>query len=202
MAIAAVYNYMKLQNRPYSVNDVVTNLHNEYNKTAIQKAMDQLVIDGKLFEKVYGKQKIYCVVQDSAYDTDELMRIDKELQSHANEVESKYLDVMKEMKEQEALLNSLKSSLTLEDVQKEKDVLQQNVKQLTHKLDDLMESSSTEIENLQESKRKAQENLDEYTREYLKRKKICVEIIDCILESYPGSKDELYEEVGIDSATV
>jgi len=128
------------------------------------------------------------------------MRIDKELQTHASEVESKYQEVVKEMKEQEALLASLKSSLTLEDAQKEKIALQQNVKQLTRKLDELMESSGTE--NLRESKRKAQENLDEYSREYLKRKKICVDIIDCILESYPVNKDELYEEVGIDSTTV
>lgn len=129
------------------------------------------------------------------------MRIDKELQSHASEVETKYQEVVKEMKEQEALLASLKSSLTLEDAQKEKHTLQQSIKQLTVKLDNLMETSATE--DLQESKRKAQESLDEYSREYLKRKRICVEIIDCILESsYPGSKDELYDEVGIDSTTV
>ncbi|KYN38970.1 Homologous-pairing protein 2 like protein [Trachymyrmex septentrionalis] len=200
MTTIAVYNYMKMQNRPYSVNDVVTNLLNEHSKTAVQKAMDELVKKGKLFEKVYGKQKIYCVVQDSQYDTDELMRIDKELQSHANEVETKYQEVMKEVKEQETLLASLKSSLTLEDAQKEKIALQENVKQLTHKLDKLMEKSGSE--DLQESKRKAQENLDEYSREYLKRKKICIEILDCILESYPGNKDELYEEIGIDSTTV
>jgi len=139
-------------------------------------------------------------VQDSQYNTDELMRIDKELQSHANEIETKYQEVMKEVKEQETLLASLKSSLTLEDVQKEKIALQENVQQLTHKLDKLMEKSDSE--DLQESKRKAQENLDEYSREYLKRKKICVEILDCILESYPGNKDELYEEIGIDSTTV
>ncbi|KAL0123308.1 hypothetical protein PUN28_005684 [Cardiocondyla obscurior] len=201
MAVEAVYNYMKTQNRPYSVNDVVTNLHNEYNKTAIQKVMDKLVTEGKLFEKVYGKQKIYCVTQDSTYDTNELIRIDKELQSHACEVENKYQKIVKEMKEQETLLASLKSSLTLEDVQKEKIALQQSVKQLTHKLDNLMETTSA-VEDLQQSKRKAQESLDEYSHEYLKRKRICVEIIDCILESYPGNKDELYEEVGIDSTTV
>lgn len=128
------------------------------------------------------------------------MRIDKELQNHASEIENKYQEVKKEMKEQEELLASLKSSLTLEDAQKEKDTLQQSVKQLTRKLDELMES--TGAEDLQESKRKVQENLDEYSREYLKRKKMCTEIIDCILESYPGNKEELYEEVGIDSTTV
>lgn len=129
------------------------------------------------------------------------MRIDKELQGHANEIENQYQDVVKEMKEQEALLASLKSSLTLEDVQKEKIALQQSVKQLTHKLDGLMETSGN-AEDLQKSKRKAQEEMDEYSREYFKRKKICIEIIDCILENYPGNKDELYEEIGVDSTTV
>lgn len=128
------------------------------------------------------------------------MRIDKELQTHANEVENKYQQVIREVKEQETLLASLKSSLSLEDAQKEKNILQQSIKQLTRKLDNLMETNGTE--DLQESKRKAQEDLDEYTREYLKRKKMCTEIIDCILENYPLSKDELYEEVGIDSAII
>lgn len=128
------------------------------------------------------------------------MRIDKELQTHANEVENKYQQVIREVKEQETLLASLKSSLSLEDAQKEKNILQQSIKQLTRKLDNLMETNGTE--DLQESKRKAQEDLDEYTREYLKRKKMCTEIIDCILENYPFSKDELYEEVGIDSAII
>lgn len=59
MAVEAVYNYMKMQNRPYSVNDVVANLQNNYNKTAVQKAMDQLVTDGKLFEKV--QQGLYLI---------------------------------------------------------------------------------------------------------------------------------------------
>lgn len=52
MAKSAIYKYMKMQNRPYSVNDIVMNLHNEYNKSAVQKAIDQLVTDGQLFAKV------------------------------------------------------------------------------------------------------------------------------------------------------
>lgn len=200
MAANAVYKYMKTQNRPYSVSDIVTNLHNEHTKTAVQKAMDQLVTDGKLFEKVYGKQKIYCVAQDASCDTDELMRIDKELQTHANEVETKYQEIVNQIKEQEALLACLKVSLSLEDAQKEKVALQQSVSKLTNKLDELMETSSAE--DLRESKRKAQVHLDEYSREYLKRKRMCTDIIDCILENYPGSKDELYEEAGIEAVII
>lgn len=133
-------------------------------------------------------------------DTDESLRIDKEAQSRAKE--NKYQEILREMKEQEALLSSLKSSLTLEDAQKEKVTLQQNIKELTHKLDDLMENSSTvDLHDHSASKRKAQETLDEYTRAYLKRKKIVTEIIECILDNYPGSKDKLYDEIGIDSTT-
>lgn len=128
------------------------------------------------------------------------MRIDKELQNHASEVETKYQEVMNQIKEQEALLSSLKSSLSLEDAQKEKIVLQEGVHKLTQKLDALMETNGSE--DLCESKRKAQTHLDEYSREYLKRKRMCTDIIDCILENYPGSKDELYEEAGIESAIV
>lgn len=106
------------------------------------------------------------------------------------------------MKEQEALLASLKSSLTLEEAQKEKVTLQQNIKQLTRKLDELIESSNTvDLHAHSISKRKAQDTLDEYTRTYLKRKKIVTEIIDCILDNYPGSKDKLYDEIGIDPTT-
>ncbi|KAG7204476.1 hypothetical protein KM043_004908 [Ampulex compressa] len=200
MATEAVYKYLKMQNRPYSVNDVVSNLHNEFGKSAVQKAFDQLTMDGKIFEKVYGKQKVYCVVQDTKCDMEELVRIDRELQVHANEVESKYQDIEKEIKMQEALLASLRSSITLEEGEKEKAVLKKSIKALAHKLDELMESTNTE--NLSESKRKAERTIEEYSREYSKRKRLCTEIIDCILENYPGSKRDLYEEVGIEAKIV
>lgn len=40
---AAVLQYLTSQNRPYSVNDIVLNLHKEHGKTAVQKALDTLV---------------------------------------------------------------------------------------------------------------------------------------------------------------
>ncbi|XP_076658520.1 homologous-pairing protein 2 homolog [Halictus rubicundus] len=191
-----VYKFMKVQNRPYSINDIVCNLHNEYGKTSVQKAVDKLVAEGKVFEKVYGKQKVYCLVQDSNLDVHELMRIDKELQAHANEVESKHQELEKEIKVQEALLISIKSSITIDEAKKRRDELKQNVMVFTNKLDELMASSGTE--DLAESRRKAEKALNEYSREYSKRKRLCTEILDCILESYPGSKTELYEEIGIE----
>ncbi|XP_046837260.1 homologous-pairing protein 2 homolog isoform X2 [Vespa crabro] len=145
---------------------------------------------------VYGKQKVYCVVQDSTQDIEELMRIDKELQAHANDVETRYQDLEKEIKNQETLLKSLKSSVTVEEAYKEKVLLVESIKVLTNKLDKLIESTGSM--DLTETKRKTQSSLDEYTREYVKRKRLCTDIIDCILENYPGTKSELYDEIGID----
>lgn len=150
--------------------------------------------------QVYGKQKIYCPVQDSSQDIEELMRIDKELQAHANEVESKYQELEREIKVREALLSSMKSSITIEEARRQKIELQKRIALLTNKLDGLMEASGTE--DLTESKKKAEKALSEYSREYAKRKRLCTEILDCILDNYPGSKTELYEEIGIDPKVV
>jgi len=43
LAVEAVFAYMSSQNRPYSVNDIVLNLHKEHGKTAVQNALDKLV---------------------------------------------------------------------------------------------------------------------------------------------------------------
>ena len=57
-AKAIVVKYLTNQNRPYSVNDLVANLHNEVPKTVMQKTLDSLVEEGKIKEKVNGKQKV------------------------------------------------------------------------------------------------------------------------------------------------
>ena len=61
---AIVLKYLTNQNRPYSVNDLVANLRNEIPKTMMQKVLDGLVQEGKVKEKVIGKQKVYAVNQD------------------------------------------------------------------------------------------------------------------------------------------
>ena len=60
-----VLKYMADQNRPYSTNDIVMNLRKEFGKTAVQNALDNLVIEKRLTEKVNGKQKVYVINQES-----------------------------------------------------------------------------------------------------------------------------------------
>ncbi|KAJ8670333.1 hypothetical protein QAD02_001592 [Eretmocerus hayati] len=194
MTTEAVYNYMKIQNRPHSANDVVNALDKEkHGKAAIQKALDKLAENEKLLLKISGKQKVYCISQESKQNLDEMKRIERELQAHSSEQLRKLEELETEVRQQEKSFNSLKCTMTFEEAQKELDRLKESNEKLSVKLDELMETSGTE--DLSEAKKKAEKSLDLCTREYSKRKRICNEVLDCILESYPGSKKQLYQEI-------
>lgn len=86
--VKAVLQFMTSQNRPYSTNDLVgSTALKELGKAAIQKSLDQLVVvchyyfnhsshltkssvpmnflqAGKVKEKTYNKQKVYCIDQE------------------------------------------------------------------------------------------------------------------------------------------
>ncbi|VDN24756.1 unnamed protein product [Gongylonema pulchrum] len=63
VAIRAVCDYMKEQNRPYSAVDVWNNLHQKYPKAQVIKCLDNGVEQGVLCEKLISKQKIYFADQ-------------------------------------------------------------------------------------------------------------------------------------------
>jgi 26S proteasome regulatory subunit (ATPase 3-interacting protein) len=77
----SVLVYLTAQNRPYSANDIFLNLHRDVGKTAVQKALDLLVADGKVREKLNGKQKAYVVSQGDieADDAAKVAELDEEI---------------------------------------------------------------------------------------------------------------------------
>ncbi|NP_001154951.1 homologous-pairing protein 2 homolog [Nasonia vitripennis] len=196
MTTEAVYNYLKKQNRPYSAIDLASTLDKEkHGKSAIQKSLDKLVDSGKIFVKVNAKQKVYCVKQASNQNLEELKRIERELQTHSNEQIKKLQELENEVRSHEVTLNSLKCGMSLEEAQKQQKRLEEVTGKLSTMLDELMESSGTE--DLSEVKKKAESSLSLYNREYTKRKRMCNDVLDCILESYPGTKKQLFSEIGI-----
>ncbi|KAG0001418.1 hypothetical protein BGZ65_003506 [Modicella reniformis] len=76
-----VLDYLTKQNRPYSVTDIVSNLHAAVSKAECQRIMNALVEKDLVTAKLYGKQAIYVVRQDTI-DTvtpEELAAIDNEI---------------------------------------------------------------------------------------------------------------------------
>ncbi|PNJ07104.1 PSMC3IP isoform 5 [Pongo abelii] len=65
-AAGILLRYLQEQNRPYSAQDVFGNLQREHGlgKAVVVKTLEQLAQQGKIKEKMYGKQKIYFADQD------------------------------------------------------------------------------------------------------------------------------------------
>ncbi|KAG0337907.1 hypothetical protein BG004_007446 [Podila humilis] len=122
-----VLDYLIKQNRPLPMPlfisaidvflheaDIVANLHNEVSKTDCQKIVSSLVDKDLVTTKLYGKQAIYVVRQDTI-DTaspDQLAAIDREITQLQNNI-SEYKTRNKQLSFE---LNLVNSALTTEQI--------------------------------------------------------------------------------------
>lgn len=196
MATEAVYKYLKNQNRPYSANDIVQNLHKEFGKTVVQKALDQLTQDEKIKEKVYGKQKVYCIIQENDTDPSKLQEDISQMDQKINDLQEKFTANDDRIKATESELKNFQNSLTTDEARAEKNRLTKEVEKLKAKLKDLQENS---VPISAETKEKIEKEHEKNMKAYKKRKRICMDIVNSIMEGYPKKKKDLLEEVGIET---
>ena len=133
----AVLTFLMTQNRPYSTNDLLaSSALKELGKATIQKNLDQLVVvmffhsrdyfcwtdsllpllfqAGKVREKIYNKQKIYCVDQAlvSSADNPDVSEMDGKIFTLTKEIAEDEAAI----KKAEAELKTLKSSLSVKEI--------------------------------------------------------------------------------------
>lgn len=189
-----ILGYLTDQNRPYSAIDIFNNLHKEHGKTAIVKALELLVSDGKVKEKTYGKQKIYFVDQKefSTSSNTDLQSMDAEI----NNMSFTLAELQKQIKNSESVLGTLEKSITTEAAKDELHALKQEIPLLKEKLQSLESNKSQIGPQEKEALYKAKVR---YCKEWQKRKRLANDMIDAILEGYPKTKKHLYEEVGFET---
>lgn len=100
------------------------------------------------------------------------------------------------MKSCELQLNQLLSSLTTEKAKEEKEKLTKTVDTLKNKLTELSQNT-VPISNTERNEIKKEH--EKFVKEYRKRKRLCMDIINAIMESYPKSKKLLMEEIGMET---
>ncbi|KAF7697834.1 hypothetical protein HF521_004344 [Silurus meridionalis] len=109
-----ILSYLNEKNRPYSAQDVFGNLQKQHGlgKTAVVKAMEQLAQDGRIREKVYGKQKIYFADQSQFSDVSDsdLKQMDSRISELSRQVET----ATQSCRQLDTELKELNSSLTTE----------------------------------------------------------------------------------------
>ena len=192
-----VLDYLRKQNRPYSAQDITCNLNKEVGKAAVQRALDLFVAEKKIREKVYNKQKVYCVEQSTMpRATGSEM---KELDSEIANAEENVKKLKAEFKALEEEVKRRKNSLTLEELKAKAEESCDSVKELTAQLAE-MESRGGEREPVtEEEKSRVQKQHATGVGHWRKRKRMAMNMLDQILEEYPKSKRELLEVVGIET---
>ncbi|XP_050183710.1 homologous-pairing protein 2 homolog [Myiozetetes cayanensis] len=195
-AAAVLLRYLREQNRPYSAQDAFGNLQREHGlgKTAVVKALEQLAQQGRIREKAYGKQKIYFADQEQlpAASDAELRGLDGEIAARSAQLQA----LQQSCRHMEAELRDLNGSMTTPEMVKEIEALRKDCASYTEKLERI--KSATNHVTPEEKEKVCQEQ-QLYRREWRRRKRMATELLDAILEGYPKSKKQFFEEVGIET---
>lgn len=190
----AVLAYMNKQNRPFSVQDVFQNMGKDLGKTAVTKAMENLAAEGKLKEKVYGKQKVYAADQSqfAKVDDAEIKAMDERIALLSSKIQLK----SEEIRCLESELHRYNGLLSTAAARDELGKVYPQIESLKEKLSKLREGR---VLISKEEKDKMYTNREKYVKEWKKRKRIASDILNSILEGYPKNKKQLYEEIGIET---
>ena len=177
--VSVILEYLTKQNRPYSATDIHSNLHNQLGKTAVVKALEELVSNGTIKSKAYNKQVVYVADQSvlADVDGDELKEMDSkisQLTEENNILNGKY-------KELEKVFNDLKSTFIIEEAKIKVKQVESEIKILSGKLDTLKNNSNAV--SLEEGKEVLAMH-NKQLKELRKRKRIVKEMVGAVLEGY------------------
>lgn len=193
-ADTAIQQYLVKQNRPYSAIDIFNNLHKEYGKTLVVRTLETLAESGKIKEKAYGKQKVYCADQCQYPDIDEseLKSMDAKVTQLAETLKTEQA----QYKEKQSKLNGLNSSLTTVEAETQLTTLKKDCAKQRERLHLLKNNENAVSPEERTMIMKLRTN---YVKEWRKRKRIAMDISNAVLEGYPKTKKEFLEEVGVET---
>ncbi|KAL7058732.1 hypothetical protein AAHC03_014051 [Spirometra sp. Aus1] len=189
-----VLGFMTRQNRPYSLNDIVAALQNTHGKAAISKAVDDLVNEDALYEKLNGKQKVFVIPQSTLPrpDDNELMAMDGQIESLTNTLK----EIQESIKSAEAELKLVESSLSIDEARQENAKIEAEIESVKKSIASL---DSQEVQISPEDFTKAEKRCQSAVSEWKKRKRMAMEIIDAVAEGYPKSRRQMMEDMGVET---
>ncbi|KAM9780366.1 homologous-pairing protein 2 homolog [Neosynchiropus ocellatus] len=195
-AATVILDYLNGMNRPYNAQTVFCNLQKQHGlgKTAVVRTLERLALEGKIKEKISGKQKIYFADQAQFKDVSiaDLRKIDDQISGFTAELQS----LSSINKQLSAELKELNKTPTTDQVVAEIQELKEECARNRARLETI--KSAGDHVPPEERERVCKER-DVYVKEWRKRKRLASDMIDAILEGYPKSKKELLEEIGIET---
>ncbi|XP_075164838.1 homologous-pairing protein 2 homolog [Haematobia irritans] len=191
-----VQEFMVNANRPYAINDVVDRCGKELGKAAIQKSLDSLVEKEILSVKTYGKNRIYFPKQnENAMELKKKVQIMKQKLAQARQVLQSKENQLSEM---ETKLRSLSKIKTVAQLEEEREKLMDDIRVVNEKLRYYQAQEQESKLNSQDIK-KIENKYANVSTAYRKRKRICTDMLDAIMEGYPKTKKALIEDIGVET---
>ncbi|VDD83123.1 unnamed protein product [Mesocestoides corti] len=184
---------MTRENRPFGLNDIVAALQKSHGKAAVSKAVDELVLENSLVEKVNGKQRVFVVPQDKLPqpDSDELKDLDNEIINLSNDLQK----LKEQVRTAESDLKVVQSSLSLEEAIERNAIVESKIEEIRKSI----AAYGSGVKITPEEFTKAHEKQKAAVSEWRKRKRLAMDIVDAIAEGYPKSRKQLMEDIGIET---
>lgn len=164
-------DYLRETNKPITLNNIC-NAFADIHKLEIKQQIEILVSHGVIHEQKYKKKA-------SLYS---LTKLDPEIKQTDTELN----DYNSEINPEETLEN-------INDLKKRIDECANEIKSLQEKT---RCCTNTDLIDKQD---KILADYARYVKEYKKRKSICTDVIDSIFENYPKSKQELLDELQVET---
>ncbi|KAJ1835428.1 PSMC3 interacting protein [Coemansia sp. RSA 2711] len=189
----SVLEYLVKANRPYSANDISSQLHGLVSPAQAKKLLNDLADDGKIQRKVNGKQQIFYANQmdievPSVEEAEEEEENIKKLEQQVNATKD-------ENKALAGRLHNLTNARTDDQMRERIATLTAEIKQNEERLAQLR---SGEVISPEEKKRIETEHAA-MVKQWKARKRMFKNIIDAMSEGYPGKLRDLYDELGIET---
>ncbi|KAJ2873189.1 PSMC3 interacting protein, partial [Coemansia aciculifera] len=189
----AVLAYLQKANRPYSANDISSQLHGQVSPAQAKKVLNSLADEEKIQRKDNGKQQIFFAIQASI-DVPNI----EEAEEEEDLIKERGEQVDKLKEENRALasrLQALTSALT-------DDQIRERIAKLAHEIktneERLTQLRSGEVISPEERKKIETEHAA-MLKLWSSRKRIFKNISDTIAEGYPGKIKDLFEELGVET---
>ncbi|KAM7344458.1 homologous-pairing protein 2 homolog [Cochliomyia hominivorax] len=194
--LKVVQEFMLKENRPYAINEIVEKCGKDLGKTAIQKALDSLVNQEVLKEKCYGKHKIYFAQQN--INIKELKKDVQSLKQQLNQAQTILKTKETQLNVLELKLKSFKPIKSLTTLEEERDQLLDDIRCTNEKLRSFQAQESESKFSTQDVK-KIVSKYENVALAYRKRKRMCTDMLDAIMEGYPKTKKALIADIGLET---
>ncbi|XP_019894820.1 homologous-pairing protein 2 homolog isoform X2 [Musca domestica] len=194
--VKIVQEFMLKANRPYAINDVVDGCGKDLGKSAIQKSLDSLVDKDILIMKMYGKNKIYFPKQNT--NTAELKKDVFLAKQKLAQVRQVLKSKENQLSEMQTKLRSLSKIKTVAQLEEEKENLMDDIRNINERLRHY-EAQEKEAKLSAQDVKKIEAKYANVSTAYRKRKRICTDMLDAILEGYPKTKKALIADIGLET---